>query len=233
MDFPIFIPEGRRRQVAYHEAGHVAAFAFFYHNWGNIPYVTIKPNSECLGHVGGERLFLTQDLKSLPMPYRARLAYLEAICSLAGPVAEAKYSQTVFDFTEAALDEVFDKDGLIVANQDAPGTDLHKVKTFAEAVQRRSFPVRGLIHKWTNLSKELIDLPIVWDSMERFAGILLREGTVPAGDLLDSSFEAIFGASQRLPKWQRRSNRLGISCARFDRTFRQNRRRARQTPLIR
>jgi hypothetical protein len=96
------IPEERRRQLAYHEAGHVVAYAFFWHDWSNLAYVTIKPNAECPGHAQMTGVRMIHYFASLQMRLKAPLAYVEAVCALAGPVAEAKYSQTGFDFAESA-----------------------------------------------------------------------------------------------------------------------------------
>lgn len=142
------------------------------------------------------------------MPTKALLAYRESVCALAGPVAEAKYSRTVFDFSEAAEDEVFANDGSIVASQDAPGTDIHTVKTFAEAMHRRSPLVSRLIRKWTTFTIELIEIPKVWNCIEELAEILLRQGTVRAGRRLNAIVESIFDSANKLPKWSQRDDAL-------------------------
>lgn len=106
-------------RIAYHEAGHVAAHAFFYHDWSKIRHVTILPNKEFLGHVRRCPVIpKVHYLGTLPSEMRVGVAYVEAICTLAGPVAEAKYLRAKFDFHETAEQLALSADGFMIAESD-------------------------------------------------------------------------------------------------------------------
>jgi hypothetical protein len=128
---------------------------------------------------------------------------MEAICSLAGPVAETKFVGEEFDLAEAADQICIMEDETGESEIDAPGSDLYKVVELARLVERRFHPERRQVGAWVKLTVELMDIEKVWNCVDAFARHLLKVDRVERAQL-DDWFRPILGLAFELPKWRRR-----------------------------
>jgi len=208
--------------AAYHEAGHVAAYAFFDNGFSHITRVRIwhDANGESRGRVSRELVFayhVYHQFDILPPQTKAIHARVNAICSLAGPVAEAKFKclnteaegaeeeedlegDVLYDLGEGMM-RCWLPDGSWALATEIPGADLYIVNWYAEQVERKYHPVKSLFRKWTRVAVELMDRPDVWRCVSKFAEHLVKVREV-AGRDLEPYFKEIRGASDKSKKWR-------------------------------
>lgn len=199
------LPLSEQKIIAFHEAGHVAAQAFFAHEWSHIVHVTIEANQVFAGHLRNERSRTPFGVAQFPPHMWYELATIPAICILAGTVAESIHTgEKSFGFYERAEEVVVDAHDFLTPEIELPGTDSFMVEEWARLVRRPLFPEHRIIRRWSNLTLEMLNLPQVWAALGRFAGVLLKERTVSDWDKIEKSFSDIGGLVYRLPRWRRR-----------------------------
>lgn len=186
----------RRRtyEVAYHEAGHVVARLFTGHEAGHIQIVSIIPGAENLGHVRVNMSISERCLDQYPEFLRQTSGRCLLIDMLAGRVADDRVRP------DTEREEIVDFYG---EELEMEGSDLFRAARVSSIMARKYMSqdrILRLAEKWT---KEMFEIPQVWNACERLAEALLNSGTVrPAkieklcGDVCDMAM--------RLPVWKRR-----------------------------
>ncbi len=183
------------KEVAYHEAGHVAAQAFTGIEWSHVVSASIIPTATTLGRVTGNRSFAENCLSDYPMPVKQSVGWMVLLRSLGGRGAEKRFVGE--DYEEEIADS--DSDEL-----DEEGTDLYRAYAVARIMSYPRMPywrILTLAERWTI---EMFDLPEVWDTVEKFAQLLLERGVIEDLDLIDSNFRGILDMWRKLPRWKRR-----------------------------
>ena len=185
------------RQVAYHEAGHVAARHFTGKNVSNTVRVSIIPDQNSDGHMASERYTGVPMIRCLPPPLQRTEGRCMLLELLAGRGAEARIAPPDEGF-EILFEDADDGEG------EEETSDLFRVWQIADILSRRYMPigrVLGLAEQWT---VEMLALPPVWEAVERLAGLLLERGTIDDMDELFTVCDRIEYSNFKSRKWRRR-----------------------------
>ena len=188
----------RLKEIAYHEAGHVAARVFTWQEPSHICQISIMPKAESMGRVTIERPSVMCIVESGGYSDSIRRAqgYQLLLFLLAGDMAAEAATGDLADFD---LDEWFD-DFI-----DEDGTDAAQARRVAGAMSKPGWPSYKILDTARRWTAEMLMLPEVWQHIEGLANRLLDIGVVIGTDL-DAflSDSATLGLSMRLPKWRRR-----------------------------
>lgn len=190
----------RLREIAYHEAGHVAVDAFFWLTYGHIHYVTILTKGTAAGHFIRERV--------LPASCRQE-AWKQMMVSLGGWCAAQRSKPdglAVADYISDRTAELDDND-LWDWETDLPdiSTDEGSVWRLATALASRSWPRDRIIRQGVAWTFEVLEAPEVWQSVETAAADLLMRGSIRAGLRMDRIFRpGLWFKSPHREKWFRR-----------------------------
>ena len=185
----------RMKEVAYHEAGHVAAQAFTGFEWSHIVSASIIPTATTLGRVTGNRSYTENCLSDFPMPFKQSMGWMMLLRILGGRGAEKRFVGE--DYEEEIVDS--DSDELY-----EEGTDIYRAYAVAGMMCYPRMPywrILSLAGRWT---KEMMDLPAVWKAVENFAQLLLERGVIEDLEILHAAFGDIYRMSWKLPRWYRR-----------------------------
>ncbi len=185
------------REIAFHEAGHVAARMFTGQEAGHIVYVSILPDADSMGRERSERNIAEVSLVDYPPPMMRGAGRCLLLALLAGRGAAARIA------TPEEREEILD-DAALCMEGEQEGTDLFRALKVAEIMARPGMPARrvlALAAKWT---EEALALPDVWGTVERLAGMLRERGTIEDRDEIMTACDGILNAGRKLPKWKRR-----------------------------
>lgn len=183
------------RRTAYHEAGHVAARMFTGQEAGHILHVSIIPEGESDGYERSERNFVEFMIEAYPPQMKRGAGRCLLLALLAGRGAEARVA------TSEDREDIIDLEN---EEWEIEGTDLFRAWRVAGILKRpraNTWRVLALAEKWTI---EMLELPAVWQSVERLAGMLLERGTIEDRDEIMTVCDDILFMGLLLPRWKRR-----------------------------
>lgn len=191
------------RLTAYHEAGHAAAYAFFGYN--GFKGISIIPTSKYTGLFTQRRSYF-----HLNDWYHERLKWIyarnEIIELLAGREAEIKAGNSCM---EPLLDEIdkLEKSSPSFNLEEVLrfGTDEGKALALAKAIQTKGWSTDRIILTCEEWTKELLDIPLVWKTVENIAERLIEVGEITDLDEYDSLISPVLYKQCYYPKWKRRS----------------------------
>jgi hypothetical protein len=186
-----------RRITAYHEAGHVASRMFTGHEDAHITMVSVIPDDDTIGRVILERCCDANNLKEYPPVLRQLTGRKMLLGHLSGRGAEMRVS------TPDDQLEILDDDNWC-EEIEPEDSDCIKAKRVSEVMAKPRMPAYRIIklaEKWTN---EMMDIPDVWQAVERCASLLYKRGYIDDKEEIGNLFEKIRWTSFRLPKWRRR-----------------------------
>ena len=185
----------RMKEVAYHEAGHLAAQAFTGIEWSQVVSASIIPNATSLGRVTGRQFFAENFLSDHPMPLKQSTGWMELLRILGGRGAEKRFVGEDYE------EEIADSDSDECLEE---GTDLYRAYAVAKIMSYPRMPFWRILRLAERRTKEMMDLPAVWKAVENFAQLLLERGVIEDLDLIDSNFRGILDMWLKLPRWKRR-----------------------------
>lgn len=184
---PELWPEMREyiREIAYHEAGHLAAQVFAREGDGwksgtsRTTGASIIPDLDSMGRV--------------TVTAGGAVGYAFLLDMLAGRAVDKRMSVTPH------RKEILDPK---CRDWNQEETDLFRAARAADIMARPGMPARrilALAEKWTI---EMLALPDVWRAVETLAGMLIERGSIEADDIL-AVCDTVTPARD-LPKWRRR-----------------------------
>ncbi|MEN9678070.1 MAG: Peptidase family [Verrucomicrobiota bacterium] len=185
----------RMKEVAYHEAGHVAGRAFTGLEWSHVVRVSIIPNATTLGRETARRNGDAQNLSAHPPLTKRSTGRKLLLHLLAGRGAEKRFVGEDYkeDIAESGSEECSEE-----------GTDLYRANAVAKIMRYPQMPPRRILMQAARWTKEMMELPPVWETVEKFAQLLLERGVVEDIELIDSYFSGILDMWIKLPRWKRR-----------------------------
>jgi len=191
--------------TAYHEAGHLAAYAFF--DCAVIVSATIIPCGEAAGEVyaPGPGL-LHPPPGSPPAPsLRWENGLRIMVEALAGGAAMAKAKQASFDYDTWMATHWNSGPSKIHVEPERmwDGTDFGKVWGWATLLSSDASPAEGIVRTVVSLAVEFVELPAVWACVCDVADRLQKQGTLRAGDI-GPLCDPVWGLVERMPRWRRR-----------------------------
>ena len=105
-------------------------------------------------------------------------------------------------------DEEVDEDFWLVDTDsddcEKSGTDLFRAIAVAKAISYPGMSERRIREQAAEWTKEMLNLPDVWATVESLADILLERGVIEDSELLESVCGGILRKAWKLPKWKRR-----------------------------
>jgi len=188
----------RLKSTAYHEAGHAIARAFFGDEYYHFSNITAIPSSDYMGKVSYERVFR---IDSFPLILRRKTAMRRIIFLFGGPVAQSKVDNCEWELEEAFENSPYDYDS---EQQWREVDDIGKSLVLAEHIVNRAWPpMRTLIMlgKWT---KELFEIPVIWQVTASLAARLINQGEISSFDEFDKIASTVNFSWVEYPTWKRR-----------------------------
>lgn len=185
----------RMKEVAYHEAGHVAGRAFTGLEWSDVVRVSIIPNATTLGRETARRNGNEQNLSAHPTLTKRSIGRKLLLHLLAGRGAG------IWAAAEEDHEPIADPES---DEWDEKGTDLFRAKRVATIMSHRKMPrdrILKLAARWTS---EMLALPDVRGTVEKLVQVLLEHGVVEDPKLLDSCCSGILDMWLKRSEWKRR-----------------------------
>jgi len=193
------IARRRLREIAYHEAGHIAARAFTGLDYSHILWVSVIPDEDegCGWGVlsrGYNAEWDFADSTPLGLGYQVLLRLLAgSVAGIRGTV-DPEYREELQDdwnYWEWESDE----------------EDFPRAEEISHMLARRHHPAHHIIRQAKQWTEEMLDRPDVWQCVKTLAGMLLREGTLSAREIYPAmdrvvGIHGLKGVDRR--KWLRR-----------------------------
>jgi len=188
---------GMIRTSAFHEAGHVVAKMFLGLEPSHVSRVSIVPNKETNGRVSVERIMDKKMVNRLP-PELKRMTVMKLLIDyLAGRGVEFRLALEKRDKDYGILDPDTE-------DWDTEGSDLFEANRVAELIVRPYRPARRVLKQAEKWTLEMLDIPVVWRTVETLADVLTKDGSIESNKAISGYCENIFCIGISLPKWKRR-----------------------------
>lgn len=196
------MPEERRREIAYHEAGHAVMFFFFGESIdginmrGSVNFAAmVKKRAMALyGHVAHMR---STALHSLAKATAAR----ECMINLAGPCAAHIFNGGTSEWLDELFEDHWDEE--LIDN-----TDLTKTIKMAKALHDTPGRQQQFINRMAQWTEEALSMPHLWRLVEALGERLNTQKSM-TGDSALRIMQKAWGDRGSLPfyedpKWKRR-----------------------------
>jgi hypothetical protein len=188
----------RLREVAFHEAGHVVGRMFTNLAGANIVQVSVIPDQTTLGRVSMTMNFEERFFPIYPQPTKRCIGISLLLWLLAGRGAELRVRG-------CDADELLDEDHMW-EEQLEDGTDISRVVAIAAAMERKRNPADRILEKAAKLTNEMLDLPEVWNAIDRLANVLIDRAVLEDMEEVEGICGCAVGLSLKIPRWRRRLN---------------------------
>jgi len=197
---------GRIKAIAHHEAGHMAATAFFEGNVSHFEKITIIPTKDCQGFFRQSRIipFSFRNFPGRIGWIRGQMAIIQA---LSGRMAEKRFDPYIETIDDAV------NNGYGWELSDYPSeedwlkkSDEGRVYEIANLMQKRGWPwyrILNMVEAWTD---DFLNIPIVWQTVKNIAARLLDAGGITDFDEYYNLINPIVFNWPEFPEWNRRFN---------------------------
>jgi len=152
--------------LAYHEAGHLAFWAFWHRDLSEVRYVTIYPNTKRASHLACPSPYLA-------LPRHRGLAVASVAYLLAGSAAEARL------WPEDDPWEFFDLD-----DEEWHESDVYRAHLVARMQARSYLPAARILRIAHGWAQEALKVPATWAAIEKIVGLLLKQGRIGCRQLV-------------------------------------------------
>ena len=184
----------RTKEIAFHEAGHVAARMFTGQDASHVLSVSIIPDADTLGRETSERNISEIIFGAYPELVRELIGRKLLIRLLAGRAAAYRIAHA--DDREEIVDYYNEE-------CEIEGTDLFRANHISSLMVRKYMPQHRILHLAAKWAVEMFEIPQVWKTTKKVANALLQNGEIEPSQIFELCSE-ILNMSFRLPVWRNR-----------------------------
>lgn len=183
------------RRTAFHEAAHIAASMFTGLEANHVVRVTIIPDAGTLGRAISERCMAEQEIETLPSPLQRTTGRRLLLSLLAGRGSDYRISPV------EVREEIVQPDSAEFGDE---GSDLFRAKRIADIMARPGMNARQVLEQAGEWTREMLQLPAVWNCVERLGNKLIKDGSIESKDEIHELCEDILYLGNTLQPWRQR-----------------------------
>jgi uncharacterized protein YjhX (UPF0386 family) len=186
------------RLTAYHEVGHVAGRMFTGLEASHCVRMTIIPTGDTFGRVTADDCFDETMIESYPPAMIQRIGMQLLIELLAGRGSIARLSgKNRSDSLECIIHNNPDE-------WEIEGSDVFKSLRVARIMAGQNGDPWKVLMKAAKWTREMFDIPLVWQTVETLVGILLKDGSIEGNEVIMEKCDKIYMLGFLMPDWKKR-----------------------------